>query len=1117
MIREALRREHILVGLDGGPEDDVRSLLSISSCKDQQDLIPKLLQSPRVDDGVTIYHCAVDGFSQSELYIASIAPRRNAGALVALLLCPVDQPAGNLQLLERLLALLPPIGHRVAALRDPDSIRELIGREETESIGPTYINLTQQELAVELRTDLERGLSEEEAHHRLGIYGRNQLRKTRSTPWYAKLLKNFFSLFALLLWGATILCFVPGVDMPQLGIAIAIVIAINGFFSFLQEEKSDRAVEALQKLLSHNCRVMRGGAVVEIDAELIVPGDIVILEEGDSVPADGRLIEAFEVEVDNSSLTGESTSAKRYKSDQSVLLDGRFLWIEMPNIVFAGSSLVKGQGKAVVFGTGMATEIGRIAGMTQSIKSEDSPLQKELRATVRTIAFLAGAIALLFLGLGWYFAGLSFLQAFIFCIGLFVANVPEGLLPTVTLSLAIGVTRMARRNAIVKNLASVETLGSTSVICTDKTGTLTQNLMMVQEIFVNGEVITVDGNGYEPTGVFKLANNVMATDTISRNPALFRLLQCSFVCNNARIEKVKDQYRMTGDPTEGALMALAMKGKIRGTHQTLRVNPFESVRKRMSVLVRSEAGPGVLVFAKGAPLELLGCCDRIMDGNGVRSLTEAEHAAIIRKNDEFARRGLRVLALAYKEESNPESNPDNYDAAQAEARLIFLGLTAMNDPVRPGVSEAIAKCHGAGIRIIMITGDYALTAGSIAAKIGMNVQADDAIVTGADLNTINDETLFVMLKAGDQIFARVSPEHKLRIVSALKKMGEIVAVTGDGVNDAPALKRADIGIAMGLRGNDVAKEAAHMVLVDDNFSSIVAAIEEGRAIFDNIRKFMGYILNSNPQEMYPYILWMMLPGAPLAMTVMGVLAVDVGTDLIPAMGLGAEPPAKDVMRKPPRSRKEKLLSVRFILLNYFVQGSILALGCFLCYFYMGWVLGSFKDGFSIFAMPASPKGLDMSLASGEYLMTLTAFFFPTVTTQIANVLCKRSYKESLFSREFLAEGVRQAILGKIRALPERFSGGGRIAGRLAEFLAAQLDKHYVVLNIFSNPLINAGIVFELVLCVVFFYTPMSDIYFFAPVPWHVYLVALIGPALLLIFEEGKKYFRRRGYALDILN
>jgi sodium/potassium-transporting ATPase subunit alpha len=1123
MIHEALKPEWILPAQKGSLRHALAEMLrraGIEVTEDRMHALEESLLRPEYAKADAAFpHLMLPDLEQPRvllaLFPAGVSSLHGNIFAAAMLLSPEQDSVRHLQMLERLAALLPPISRELALLKNVPAIEKRLSRAEQEQAGPTFFNVSQNDLAFELKTDLENGLSEAEALRRLALYGPNQLERAKKTRWFVRLFKSFFSFFALLLWGAGLLCFVPGVNMPQLGIAILVVVGVNGIFSFFQEQKSDNAVEALQSLLSHRCRVVRDKRTQEIDVHLLVPGDLIVLEEGDHVPADARLIEAFQVEVDNSSLTGESTSAKRYKADQPVLVAGRFMWIEMPNIVFAGSSLLKGQARAIVFGTGMRTEIGRIADLTQGIKAEESPLQKELRGTVLTISILAAFLGASFLFLGWLVAGLTFIQAFIFCIGLFVANVPEGLLPTVTLSLAMGVTRMARRSAIVKNLSSVETLGCTTVICTDKTGTLTQNLMMVTEIYADGRSIEVDGEGYDPRGQFYEDGRKIDAASLMSSPVLFRLMQCAYFCNNARIERTLKGAQMTGDPTEGALMALAMKGRIRGAHQNLRVNAFESVRKRMSVVVRTESVAGMRVYAKGAPVETVACCTHIQEGEDTRPLTEEDRAKIKLKNDEMASRGLRVLALAYRHDPQTEQNLDEaYSQEKAESRLVFLGLAAMRDPVRPGVAESIQACHTAGIRIIMVTGDYALTARSIAASIGMNLPAGDGVWSGADIAGLEDERLKELLRAQDRVFARVSPEQKLRIVSLLRDMNEIVAVTGDGVNDAPALKRAHIGIAMGKRGSDVAREAAHMVLVDDNFNSIVDAIREGRAIFENIQRFMGYVLNSNPQEMYPYILWMLFPGAPLAMTVMGVLAVDVGTDLVPAMGLGIEHPGKDVMLRPPRKRSERLLTLGFILKNYLMQGTILALACFATYFYFGWSLGLFEDGFSLLKMPASPAGLDMSQASAAYLMSLSAFFIPTVTTQIANVLSRRSTTQSLFSRSFIAEERRGEIVRSIRMFRPRL----RFLRQVWEIrpvlafqrgVALAMEKSYLLMNLFSNPLISFGIFFELMLVLLLLYSPLSEVYFFQPVPGHVWLFSLTGPAVLISFEEARKYFLRR--------
>lgn len=1169
MIAELLKPAKLVRGLKGDFNKSLELLCSRSSIPDLAVRFRNRLPNRQEErysylgNGIAVPHLRVENLPASEI-ILGLAPdgvslNKEKVKVILLLVSPAEQPAQHLQLLQRIGSLLPAISDELLAQRDPARILQTIARAEQQSAQPTYINLTQEQIAFELQTDLEKGLTAAEAQTRLVHYGPNLLRKAYRSPWYFKFLRNFFSFFAVLLWIAALLCFVPGVDLPQLGTAILTVVFVNGLFAFWQEHKSDRALEMLQELIARKCRVVREGALHEIEADALVPGDVIVLEEGDLVPADARLFEAFEVEVDNSSLTGESTPARRYKSDRPVLIPGRFLWIELPNIVFAGSSLLRGRARAVVFGTGMNSEIGKIAGLTQRIQVEPSPLQKQLRGTVYSVTALAGSLGIVFLLLGWLVAGLSFLEAFVFFIGLFVANVPEGLLPTVTLSLAMGVQRMAKRHALVKNLPSVETLGCTTVICCDKTGTLTQNLMMASQVSVDGKAIEISGVGYQPKGQFSFQGNALSPEDISRWTSLRRLLECAFICNNARLEKVGLDYRVLGDPTEGALVCMAEKAGVRGTHLRLHLNPFESIRKRMSVVVKLDRQRHGTIYVKGAPLETLVNCDRMLWGDEVRPLTEQNRKQIVAENDKMAGCGLRVLAFAYRDGGELEGGP--YTTEKVETHLVFLGLAGLSDPVRPEVPEAIAACHTAGIRVIMITGDYALTAATIGQQIGLGKGASLQVFTGAEVSEMDDARLRGVLEKGETIFARVAPEHKLRIVSLLKSMGETVAVTGDGVNDAPALKKADIGIAMGMRGNDVAKEAAHMILTDDNFRSIVAAIEEGRAIFDNIKRFAAYVLNSNPQEMYPYIFWVLIPGMPLAMTVMGVLAVDVGTDLVPAMGLGVEPPEKGIMDRPPRRRDENLLSLRFILRSYFVQGSLLAFSCYATYYYMGWVSGTWRPGLGPSSMPESPAGLRFNEASYAYLQTLTAYFFPTVTTQIANVLCKRSWRTSLFSREFLNPSYRRESLDAIANWrPRRYTTQVQIdyhvrhatewaavrvffelVGSLlllpvkvlwmlmwqsavglerpvivpfTAWLSRFLRRHYVLFNLISNPLIDIGIVFELLLCYVFFYSPLSRIYYFAPVPWHVYLFALHGTILLLAFEELKKYYRRKGYPLE---
>jgi len=613
MILELLKPEKIVFGLRGELPQVLEELLRRLSFPERVTEFRSALASgdanrfSYIGDHIAIPHVRLDGLTAPEM-ILGLSPEGvnvngNTVKVMLLFATPAGETTQHLQLLQRVSSLLPLIRDELLAQRDASRILKIIAAGEQQAGRATYINLTQEQVAFELQTDLERGLSTAEAERRLDHYGPNILKKSLGAPWTLKLLKNFFSFFAILLWLAALLCFVPGVDMPQLGSAILAVILVNGIFAFLQEYKSDRAVELLQELIAQKCRAMRNGSITETDARNLVPGDVILLEAGDLVPADSRLIDAFEVEVDNSSLTGESSPARRYKSDRPILIAGKFLWIELPNIVFAGTSLVRGRARAVVFGTGMHSEIGKIAGLTQAIRAEASPLQKQLRLTVLAISLLAGGLGLAFLLMGWGLAGLSFVQAFVFFIGLFVANVPEGLLPTVTLSLAMAVSRMAKRHALVKSLPSVETLGCTTVICCDKTGTLTQNLMMAGWLYVDGQIVEVTGVGYRPRGEFLIDGRALALEEISNWPALRRLLECSSICNNARIERDGASYRVIGDPTEGALMALAEKGGIRGTHQRLHVNPFESVRKRMSMVVKLEGHREKTVYVKGAPLE----------------------------------------------------------------------------------------------------------------------------------------------------------------------------------------------------------------------------------------------------------------------------------------------------------------------------------------------------------------------------------------------------------------------------------------------------------------------------------------------------------------------------------
>jgi len=834
----------------------------------------------------------------------------------------------------------------------------------------------------------EKGLSETEAQRRLEKFGRNEIKKKETVPMWKKFLKQLTNFFALLLWVASIMALVgevlsPGEGMLNLGLALVAVVMINGTFTFYQEYKAEKAVEALQNMLAFTAVVIREGKEREIPSAEIVPGDLVKLAEGNRVPADARLLEAYELKVNNSILTGESRPSKRNSdvSDEDL--------IESENVVFSGTTVVSGSGMGVVYATGSSTEFGRIADLTSEIKETLTPLQKEISKFIKVISAIAIFLGILFFSTG-LFIGNSFWVSFIFAIGIIVANVPEGLLPTVTLTLSLGSQRMARRNALIKSLNSVETLGSTTVICTDKTGTLTQNQMTVREVYANGKRFSVTGGGYEPTG------DIMEGDSKADiEGSMGRLLECCSLCNDATITHEDDLWNIIGDPTEGAMKVLAAKVLDidmldEGNKRTFQV-PFDSERKRMSVVVKTGSGP--VCYVKGAPESILERSSKMMIDGEVLALDERTKQEVEDEAQRFSDQALRVIALSYKP---LESEKDSYDKDELENGLIFLGLVGMIDPPRTEVRDAIAKCKSAGIKIIIITGDNPQTAQAIARATGV-VEGDECVaITGKELNDMSEDDLKKALGHSEVIFARTTPEHKMRIVTTLKDMDEVVAVTGDGVNDAPALKAADIGVAMGVSGTDVAKEAADMILVDDNFASIVNAIEEGRAVFANIRKFISYILTSNIPEIVPYIVYV-LAGVPLPLTVIQILTVDLGTDLAPAIAIGAEPPEPGVMQQKPRSRTERLLKKNTLLRSYGFVGPIEAAAGLIGFFWLlqqgGWAGG------------------DLPATDLLYQKATTICLTAIIVCQIANVFVVRSPRLSIFQQGFFSNN--KIIIGII--------------------------------------------------------------------------------------------------------
>ncbi|MGZ4110027.1 MAG: cation-translocating P-type ATPase [Actinomycetota bacterium] len=764
-----------------------------------------------------------------------------------------------------------------------------------------------------LRTARE-GLSSEDATARLRRTGLNVLPERRGPSLPRQFLAQLFHFFAIMLWVAALLAFVG--EMPQLGVAIVIVIVVNGAFSFAQEYRAERAVRALTALLPTVAVVRRGGHKRTVPAAELVPGDIVLLKEGDRISADARVVRSSELKVDMSTLTGESEPVAR---PAERLADPPLDPLDAANVVFAGTFVTSGSATTVVAATGPSTRLGGITTLTQEIVRRPTPLRIQLNRAVRVIAAFAVVTGVAFFGVALGL-GTSPRDGFLFSVGVIVALVPEGLLPTVSLSLAMSATRMARRGVLVRRLESVETLGSTTVICTDKTGTVTANQMTARTLVLPRGRYTATGSGYEPGGTILTQDGRPLGE--GEREGVRRLLEAAALCGDARVEQHDGRWRCVGDPTEGALLVLARKGGVereRAERAAPRVRefPFESKRQRMSTVHLLSSG-GYEVLAKGSPEAILPLCKAVRENGVAAPLGSNEEQRIMADVDSLAVKGLRVLALARREIDGPMPEA----VREAEIEMEFLGRVGMADPVRPEVPDAVATARDAGIRIVMITGDHPATAMSVARDAGIPAHT---VMVGSELPE-DDAALGNLLVTHTPVLARIAPEQKLRIARALQARGEVVAMTGDGVNDAPALRQADIGIAMGKIGTDVAREAADFVLLDDNFAHIVEAVEEGRAAFDNIKRFLTYHLTDNVAELTPFVIWALSAGAiPLMISVLQVLALDIGTDLLPALALGAERPEPGVMDRPPRTKEARLLDRKVLGRAFAFLGPVEAL------------------------------------------------------------------------------------------------------------------------------------------------------------------------------------------------
>ncbi len=805
------------------------------------------------------------------------------------------------------------------------------------------------------------GLGSEEVQRRLLEVGPNELKKEKKKSPLWLFLRQFRNILILILLIATGLSLALGEVYDAL--VIVSIVVMSAVLGFMQEHKAERALEALKRMTAPTALVLRDDREIEIQARDVVPGDILLFSTGDRVVADARIIEAINLKTDESPLTGESSPVEK---------DAKVLKEETPvsdrrNMVFSGTAVVYGRGMAVITETGMGTEFGKIAKMVQAAGVEGTPLENRISNIGKWLGIIAITVCIMVAGLG-IARGYPLLAMVLWGVSLAVAAVPEALPAVVTGALAVGMHRMAKENSIVRRLPAVETLGSTSVICVDKTGTLTKGEMTVQRIYVNGRTFSVTGVGYEPRGEFFFEKNVDPRE----ESELFMLLKASASCNDARLEKDGDKWVVKGDPTEGALLTAAakaglLKEEIEKEEPRVGEVPFSSERKRMTT-IHKVPGKGRVAYMKGAPEVVLAHCTRVYASGAMRKLTAEDRTDFLKTNETMAANALRNLGFAFRELPDGESSLDEDD----EGEFVFIGIAGMIDPPREEVKDAIRLCKKAGIKVVMITGDHKLTAVAVAKVLGMLGENDGGkVLTWEELDKLSDEE-FVKIVEDVAIYARVSPEHKVKIVRAFRERGRVCAMTGDGINDAPALKIADIGIAMGITGTEVTKEASDMVLADDNFATIVKAVKEGREIYDNIKKYLTYLLRCNIMEILVLFSIMMLsptPQAAMALTTIQILWINLTTDGLPAIALGVDPGDPDLMERKPRDPRESVFTrdVRVYLIAVPILMTILLVG--------GYFLSFYGDGLTT---------------------ARTQLFTAIILMELANALSARSLKHTVF-------------------------------------------------------------------------------------------------------------------------
>ena len=768
-------------------------------------------------------------------------------------------------------------------------------------------------------TDAKRGLTSSDAKARLEKYGPNAIESSNKKSLLSKIIEQIVDPMVILLIIAAIVSAFTG-DVVECVIIIAIVV-INAIMSIIQEGKAEDSVAALQKMSSPEATVIRDGKRGHIKAEELVPGDIVVLETGDIIPADMRLIESSNLKIDESSLTGESVAVEKdanFETNEDVGIGDR------ENYVHSSSIVTYGHGIGLVANTGEETEIGKIATSLDEVEDKETPLQRQLKNLSKLLAILVVVVCIAVFALGYFRTGDDLLETFMVAVSLAVAAIPEGLTAVVTIVLSIGMNRMADRKAIVKNLLSVETLGSTTVICSDKTGTLTQNEMTITKIFTNDEEYEVEGSGYKPEGDIRNQDK----EVVESDDQIKLLMTIASLCNDANLTREDSEYKITGDPTEGAMLTFAEKWNINQEnlnekHPRLQEIPFDSTRKMMTTF--HELDGKYYAMTKGAPDVIMNHSSKILINGEMQDFSDEYRKKLADKNNDLASQALRVMAYAFRP---LETLDQDLTTENIEKDMIFVGLTGMIDPARPEAKAAVAECHASGIDVIMITGDYFETALAIAKDLGIATSRDQAM-QGSELNDKTEEEIREIVKT-KRIFARVSPENKVQLVKALEANDNVVAMTGDGVNDAPAIKNADIGVSMGITGTDVAKDASDMILVDDNFATIVNAVEEGRVIFSNIKKFVSFLLSCNIAEVLIVFLSILF-GLPSPLTPIQLLWLNLVTDAFPALALGVEPAEPGLMEEPPRDPKESIISgdVRTNLISQSIFITLAVLGAYI--------------------------------------------------------------------------------------------------------------------------------------------------------------------------------------------